>query len=120
MSFNKISLLGNLGKDPELRTTATGVKVCDFSMATTQNKETTWFRVTLWRGLAEIGAKFLKKGSQVYISGSLSVEEWTDKEGVKQFSLKVTADDLQLLGKPEATEKEETPKTSDNSDDIPF
>ena len=90
MSFNKIIIVGNLGRDPELRYTPQGVAVCDFSMATNERKRdksgetqevATWFRVTLWRNQAENAAKYLKKGSQVYIEGRLSMEEWTDRDG---------------------------------------
>ena len=88
MSFNKIILIGNLGKDPELRYTPAGDAVCDFTMATNERKKdksgefqdvTTWFRVTLWRKQAENAAKFLAKGRQVYIEGRLGMEEWTDR-----------------------------------------
>ena len=82
MSFNKIIIVGNLGKDPELRYTPQGVAVCDFSMATNEKKRdksgefqevATWFRVTLWRNQAENAAKYLKKGSQVFIEGRLGL-----------------------------------------------
>ncbi|MER3478832.1 MAG: single-stranded DNA-binding protein, partial [Leptolyngbya sp. ERB_1_2] len=90
MSFNKIILVGNLGRDPELRYTPQGVAVCDFSLATNDRRRDksgeyqdvpTWFRVTVWRTLAETAAKYLKKGRLVYIEGRLTVEEWTDREG---------------------------------------
>lgn len=107
MSFNKIILVGNLGRDPELRYTPQGVAVCDFSMATNERKRdksgethevATWFRVTLWRNQAENAAKYLKKGSQVYIEGRLSQEEWTDRDGNNRQSLSVQATEMHFIG----------------------
>ena len=106
MSFNKIILVGNLGKDPELRYTPQGDAVCSFTMATNERKKdksgemqniATWFRVTLWRHQAENAAKYLSKGRQVYIEGRLRIEEWTDRDNNKQKSLEVTATDMQFL-----------------------
>lgn len=107
MSFNKIILVGNLGRDPELRYTPQGTAVCNFSMATNEKKRdkageqqdvTTWFRVTLWRQQAENAAKFLTKGSPVYIEGRLRVEEWTDRDGNNRYTLEVQGTDMQFLG----------------------
>ena len=106
MSFNKIILVGNLGRDPELRYTPQGVAVCDFSMATNERKRDksgeyqdvpTWFRVTLWRNQAENAAKYLKKGNPVYIEGRLSLEEWTDRDGNARQSLSVQATEMHFL-----------------------
>lgn len=107
MSFNKIILVGNLGKDPELRYTPQGDAVCSFTMATNERKKdksgemqniATWFRVTLWRNQAENAAKYLAKGRQVYIEGRLRIEEWTDRENTTRQSLEVTATEMQFLG----------------------
>lgn len=107
MSFNKIILVGNLGKDPELRYTPAGVAVCDFSMATNERKRdksgefqevATWFRITLWRTQAENAAKYLKKGSQVYIEGRLGLEEWTDRDGNTRQTLSVQGTDMHFIG----------------------
>lgn len=107
MSFNKIILVGNLGRDPELRYTPQGDAVCSFSMATNERKKdksgefqdvTTWFKVTLWRNQAENAAKYLSKGRQVYIEGRLGVEEWTDRDGKERYTLAVTATDMQFIG----------------------
>src|SRR5436190_15474176 len=106
MSFNKIILVGNLGKDPELRYTPQGDAVCSFSMATNERKKdksgefqdvTTWFKVTLWRRLGENAAKYLSKGSPVYIEGRLQVEEWTDRENNNRYSLAVQATDMHFI-----------------------
>ncbi len=107
MSFNKIILVGNLGKDPELRYTPQGDAVCSFSMATNERKKdksgefqdvTTWFKVTLWRRQAENASKYLSKGSSVYIEGRLQMEEWTDRDGKERFTLGVQATDMQFIG----------------------
>ncbi len=107
MSFNKIILVGNLGRDPELRYTPAGDAVCDISIATNERKKdkagefqdvTTWFRVTLWRNLAENASKYLKKGSQVYIEGRLGLEEWTDRDGNTRQTLQVQATDMKFIG----------------------
>lgn len=107
MSFNKIILVGNLGKDPELRYTPAGDAVCDLSIATTERKKdksgeyqdaTTWFRVTLWRKQAENAAKYLAKGRQVYIEGRLGLEEWTDRDGNTRQTLQVQGTDMHFIG----------------------
>ena len=106
MSFNKIILVGNLGRDPELRYTPQGDAVCSFSMATNEKKRdkagelqdvTTWFKVTLWRRQAENAAKYLSKGRPVYIEGRLQIEEWTDRDGKERYSLAVNATDMQFI-----------------------
>ena len=106
MSFNKIILVGNLGRDPELRYTPQGAAVCSFSMATNEKRKdksgesqdvTTWFKVTLWRNQAENAAKYLTKGSPVYIEGRLRIEEWTDRDNNKRYTLDVQATDMQFI-----------------------
>ena len=106
MSFNKIILVGNLGRDPELRYTPQGDAVCSFSIATNERKKdksgefqdvTTWFKITLWRRLAENASKYLTKGSPVYIEGRLQVEEWTDRDQNKRFTLGVQATDMHFI-----------------------
>ena len=107
MSFNKIILVGNLGRDPELRYTPQGVAVCSFSMATNERRRdksgefqdtTTWFKITLWRQSAENAAKYLTKGSSVYIEGRLQVEEWTDRDNNSRYTLSVQASDMHFIG----------------------
>jgi single-strand DNA-binding protein len=106
MSFNKIIVIGNLGRDPELRYTPQGTAVCNFSIATNEKKRdktgdlqdvTTWFRVTLWNKQAENASKYLTKGSSVYIEGRLRIEEWADRDGKNRFTLEVNATDMQFL-----------------------
>lgn len=107
MSFNKIILIGNLGRDPELRYTPQGDAVCNFSVAVNDKRRdkagelqdiTTWFRVTLWRKMAENASKYLTKGSPVYIEGRLKVDEWQDRDGKDRYTLDVTATEMQFIG----------------------
>jgi len=107
MSFNRIIIVGNLGRDPELRYTAQGTPVCSFSMATNERRKdrngemqdhTTWFRITLWNRLAETASQYLQKGKQVYIEGRLRVEEYIDRDGKPRHSLEVFATDMQFIG----------------------
>jgi len=107
MSFNKVIIVGHLGRDPELRYTPQGSAVCNFSMATTDKRRdksgefqevTTWFKVTLWEKKAEVAAKYLTKGTQVYIEGRLRVEEWTDRDGKNRSTLEVQGTEMQFLG----------------------
>jgi single-strand DNA-binding protein len=107
MSFNKITLVGNLGRDPELRYTPQGTPVCSFTLATNERRKdragenqdvTTWFRVTLWGRQAETASQYLSKGRPVYIEGRLRVEEWTDKDGKQRYTLEVHATDMQFIG----------------------
>jgi single-strand DNA-binding protein len=108
MSFNKIILVGNLGRDPELRYTPQGTPVCSFSLATNEKRKdrttgenqdlTTWFRVTLWGRQAETASQYLTRGRPVYIEGRLRVEEWTDRDGKPRHTLEVHATDMQFIG----------------------
>lgn len=107
MSFNKIILVGNLGRDPELRYTAQGTPVCSFTMATNERRKdrngemqdhTTWFRVSLWNRLAETASQYLHKGKSVYIEGRLRVDEYTDREGKSRYTLEVFGTDMQFIG----------------------
>lgn len=106
--INKVILVGNVGLDPEVRTLETGVKVARVRLATTerifnrQTNETTehteWHTVTLWRGLAEVVDKYVRKGSQIYVEGSIRSREW-ERDGVKHYATEIVADDLKLLGR---------------------
>jgi len=107
MSFNKITIVGYLGRDPELRYTPQGTAVCKMSVATTERRRavngeneehTTWFRVTIWGRQAELANEYLSKGRQVYIEGRLRLEEYADRDGHPRISPEVTASDIQFLG----------------------
>lgn len=110
--INKVILIGNVGADPEIRTLETGVKMARIRIATTEriyNREsqearehTEWHSIVLWRNLADVADRFVRKGSQIYIEGRLRSREWTDQQNVKRYSIEIVADDLKLLGrKPE-------------------
>ena len=106
-SVNKVILVGNLGKDPDSRFLPDGGAVCNFSLATTdkwkdksgeQQERTEWHRIATFNKLAEICGEYLKKGSQVYIEGSLRTRKWQDKEGHDRYTTEVIADEMQMLG----------------------
>ncbi|HEX6625761.1 MAG TPA: single-stranded DNA-binding protein [Pyrinomonadaceae bacterium] len=106
MSFNKIIVVGNLGRDPELRYTPQGTAVCSFTMATNERRKgqagepqdvTTWFRVTVWGKQAETVSKYLTKGRNVYVEGRLHVGEWSDKDGKQRYTLEVNATDVRFI-----------------------
>ncbi len=112
-SFNKITIVGYLGRDPEIRYTPQGTAVCNVSVATTERRKnvtgeyedhTTWFRVTFWNRQAELANEYLAKGRQVYIEGRLRQEEYTDREGNRRTSLEVNATEMQFLGRREDSE----------------
>ncbi|HEX8140291.1 MAG TPA: single-stranded DNA-binding protein [Pyrinomonadaceae bacterium] len=107
MSFNKIILVGNLGRDPELRYTPQGTPVCSFTVATNEKRKdragemqdiTTWFKVTLWGRQAETASQYLTKGRPIYVEGRLRLEEWTDRDGKQRYTLEVQATDMQFIG----------------------
>lgn len=102
-------IVGNVGRDPELRYTPSGVAVCDFSLAVNrvwtdrntneQHEKTTWFRVTCWRGLAETVSQYVTKGRQVLVTGEVDASAWTDNEGNPRASLELTAQTVKFLGR---------------------
>ena len=108
-SLNKMTIIGNLGADPEVRYLDGGAVVATFNVATTEKytnrngekvEQTEWFRVELWNEQAKVAEKYLKKGNSVYVEGRLRTELWTDKEGKERTSLRVRANTMQLLGSP--------------------
>jgi single-strand DNA-binding protein len=108
MSVNKVILIGNVGKDPEVRYLDNNLPICKMSLATSEvykNKAgekvttTEWHNVILWRGLAEVAEKYVKKGSQIYIEGRLRTRSFEDKDKIKRYTTEIVADVLQLLGK---------------------
>ena len=111
MSVNKVILVGNAGRDPEVRYLEKNVAVANFTLATTDRAYTTqsgiqvperteWHNIVAWRGLAEVVEKYVKKGSQLYIEGRLRTRDY-DKDGVKHYATEINADTMQLLGKRE-------------------
>lgn len=142
MSVNKVILVGNVGRDPEIRHLDKGVAVARFSLATTENytsktgekvSNTEWHNVVAWRGLAEVVEKYVKKGSQLYIEGRLRTRDY-DKDGVKHYATEINADTMQLLGRregqaetagqpmqPESVQSVNEPDFSQpEEDDLPF
>lgn len=109
-SINKVILVGRLGRDPELKYTASGTPFCRFSMATDDSwvdkgsgektERTEWHNIVVWNKLAEICNNYLTKGKMVYIEGSLQTREWDDKEGVKRKTTEIRANDMMMLGGP--------------------
>ena len=107
-SVNKVIIVGNLGRDPEMRTFPSGDRVANVTIATTDKwkdkqsgemKEATeWHRVVFNGRLAEIAGEYLRKGSQVYVEGSLRTRKWTDKDGIEKFTTEIRADQMQMLG----------------------
>jgi single-strand DNA-binding protein len=110
-SVNKVIIVGNLGRDPEMRSFPSGDRVANVTIATTDRwkdktsgemKEATeWHRVVFNGRLAEIAGEYLRKGSQVYVEGSLRTRKWTDKDGVEKYTTEIRADQMQMLGKRE-------------------
>ena len=106
---NKVILVGNVGMDPEVRTIESGAKVARVRLATTERlfdrqsnetkEHTEWHTITLWRGLADVVDKYVRKGSQIYVDGRLRTREWTDKDGQKRYTTEILADDMKLLGR---------------------
>lgn len=107
-SINKVILIGNLGRDPEVRYTPNGAAVCNVSVATTRNwkdknsgdkvEETEWHRVVFYDRLAEIAGEYLKKGRPVYVEGRLKTRKWQDKDGKDNYTTEIVAEQMQLLG----------------------
>jgi single-strand DNA-binding protein len=107
-SVNKVILIGNLGRDPEVRYMPSGSAMCTVAIATSRNwknkdsgerqEETEWHRVVFFDRLAEIAGEYLKKGSQVYVEGRLQTRKWTDKEGVERYTTEIRAERMQMLG----------------------
>jgi single-strand DNA-binding protein len=103
LGINKVTLMGNLGADPELRHTKDkGLPVCNFQIATTthagQKEETVWHRVVVFGKLAESCQKYLSKGRPVYLEGRISTNKWTDKDGVTRYNQQVIVENLRFLG----------------------
>ncbi len=143
MSVNKVILIGNVGKDPEVRYLEGGTAVANFPLATSEsykNKSgekvtsTEWHNIVIWRGLAEVVEKYVKKGSQLYIEGRIRTRSWEDKEGNKRYTTEIYGDNMQMLGRrgenegggQSATPQQNdsasfsTDSAADETDDLPF
>ncbi len=149
MSINKVILVGNVGKDPEVRYIDNNVPVATITVATSERayktsngteipERTEWHNVVLWRGLAEIAEKYVRKGTQVYIEGKIKTRSWADQTGAKRYSTEIIADNMELLGRrgesaPVSSSSAQAPSSSqtspaedpfknsaDSADDLPF
>jgi len=142
MSVNKVMLIGNLGRDPEIRYTTSGQAVANFTLATTEKytnkagdkqEDTEWHRIVAWGRLAEICGEYLTKGRMVYIEGSIRTRSWEDKEGNTKWTTEIIARNMQMLGssggrsESSSTAAEKIPADFDieddsfgSDDDIPF
>ena len=111
--INKVILVGNLGRDPEMRYTQNGVAVCSFSLATSESykdrtsgekvTQTEWHNIILWRGLAETAEKYLRKGSSVYIDGKIRTRKWEDQQGQTRYTTEIIADTMQMLDRRDSS-----------------
>ena len=133
IALNKVILVGNLGKDPEVRHLEGGVAVASFSLATSDSykdksgqrvEQTEWHNIVVWRGLAESAEKYLKKGMTIYIEGKLRTRSWDDKEGHKRYMTEIVGDTFTILSKKESTIQPDNDKGtnigSKTGDDLPF
>ena len=110
-SVNKVIIIGNLGKDPEVRYAPSGSAICNLAIATSRQwkdkttgerqEETEWHRVAMFDRMAEVASEYLKKGKSVYIEGRLKTRKWTDKEGVERYTTEIMADRMEMLGSRE-------------------
>ena len=138
---NKVILIGNLGRDPEVQNFENGVKKAAFTLATTEaykgkdgekTTHTEWHNIVMWRGLADVAERFLKKGSTIYVEGRIRKREYEDKEGQKKFIYEILGDSMQMLGGgPRRDEGNGAPQTGEMpkddvsmvntpEDDLPF
>jgi len=106
--LNKVMLIGNVGKDPEIRHLESGTAVANITLATTERykdrngelqEQTEWHNVVLWRGLADVTERFVRKGSQIFIEGKIRSRSWEDQSGQKRYTTEIVADNMQLLGR---------------------
>ena len=136
-SLNKVQLIGNLGRDPEIRHTPNGTVVCNVNLATSSSwtdknsgervEATEWHRIVFFKGLAEIVGEHMKKGRSMYVEGRLQTRKWQDKDGNDQYTTQVVGDTMLMLDKPDGTKRSVEPSKDQGfpplpplDDDIPF
>jgi single-strand DNA-binding protein len=128
MSVNKAILVGYVGNDPEVKYLDSGTPVANFRLATSENytnktgekvTQTEWHNIVLWRGLASIAEKYVKKGTQLFIEGRIRTRSWDDRDGNKRYTTEIIADSMQLLGKKGDTIIESTPAQGNITDNAP-
>lgn len=143
MSLNKVMLIGNVGKDPDIRNLESGAVVANFTLATTERykdkngnwqDQTEWHNIVCWRALAERVEKYVKRGTQLFVEGKIRTREWVDQSEQKRYTVEILADSIQLLGKRsdspvvQQTRPQETQKSAyqaeesqdEEPDDLPF
>lgn len=142
MSFNKVILIGNVGKDPEVRHLESGSAVASFTLATTERfraktgelqDQTEWHNIVCWRNLADLSEKYIRKGAQIFVEGKIRTRSWTDQTGAKRYTTEIVADNIRLLDRkgttsvspaqiPAAPMQQQVtlPVDDDPSDDLPF
>jgi single-strand DNA-binding protein len=138
MAVNKVILVGNVGKDPEVRYVESNVAVANFPLATSERgytsrsgaqvpERTEWHNIVLWRGLAEVAEKYVKKGTQLYIEGKLRTRSWTDNNNVVRYTTEIYADNMEILSRRDTNNSQqvqEQPTISNpeesESDVLPF
>src|ERR1700712_2123617 len=125
--INKVILVGHLGKDPEARTLEGGVSVVSFPLATSESfnkdgrkvEQTEWHNIVMWRGLADVAAKYLQKGKLVYIEGKLRTRSFEDKEGFKKYTTEIVAENFTLLGRKSDFENDSVRSIIKSHSDMP-
>ena len=125
--INKVILVGHLGKDPEIRYLEGGVSVTSFPLATSESynkdgrkvEQTEWHNIVMWRGLADVAAKYLQKGKLVYIEGKLRTRSFEDKEGLKKYTTEIVAENFTLLGRKSDFENDSVRSTIKSNSDMP-
>lgn len=120
-SVNKVILIGNLGRDPEVKKLDNGATLASFSIATSESytdkhtgkkiENTDWHDIVLWRGLAEVAEKFLKKGTKIFVEGRLKKRSWQDREGNTRYNVEIIGDEMTILSRSDVQEKIKTPYT---------
>ncbi len=129
MSVNKVILIGNVGADPEIRHLDNNVAVANLRMATSESytakngervTTTEWHNVVLWRGLAELAEKYIRKGKQIYVEGRLRTRAWDDKDGQKRYTTEIFADVVRLLGGRDSSTEQASGVNSHSSESQPI
>ena len=129
MSVNKVILIGNVGKEPDVKALDSGKKVANFPLATSERgytlangtqvpERTEWHNIVVWGGLAEVVERYVNKGDKLYLEGKIRTRNYDDKQGIKRYMTEVYVDNLEMLGSPSKDDNEK--KVTSEADDLPF